>query len=185
MKESRELKYIRQKYFLGRFNAKSIVLNKLRSARNKLRWHLSKELNINAKHIKINQCVNMFCSLYNLKKPKKKKARSWLLELYISGENDIIKREDASFYQTREWKDLRKKTLLHYGNKCMKCGYEHESNCVDHIKPRSKYPELEMDFDNLQVLCCLCNLIKGNRNDKDYRKNVNLLSPDKLIGVPE
>jgi len=40
---------------------------------------------------------------------------------------------------------------------------------VDHIKPRSLFPKLELVFDNMQVLCKKCNLDKGNKNDIDYR----------------
>jgi 5-methylcytosine-specific restriction endonuclease McrA len=40
---------------------------------------------------------------------------------------------------------------------------------IDHIKPRSKYPELELEFDNLQVLCATCNVKKSNIDETDYR----------------
>ena len=40
---------------------------------------------------------------------------------------------------------------------------------VDHIKPRSKYHELELDFNNLQILCEDCNLGKLNINEEDFR----------------
>jgi 5-methylcytosine-specific restriction endonuclease McrA len=40
---------------------------------------------------------------------------------------------------------------------------------VDHIKPRSKYPALELAEDNLQVLCELCNIGKSNTNETDWR----------------
>lgn len=33
---------------------------------------------------------------------------------------------------------------------------------VDHIKPRSTFPQLEMDINNLQILCVDCNM--GNPN---------------------
>ena len=33
---------------------------------------------------------------------------------------------------------------------------------VDHVKPRSKFPELALDLSNLQVLCNLCNVAKSN-----------------------
>ena len=36
---------------------------------------------------------------------------------------------------------------------------------VDHIKPRSKFPELELSLDNTQVLCADCNLGKGAWDD--------------------
>jgi len=34
---------------------------------------------------------------------------------------------------------------------------------VDHIKPKSKYPDLAYDKTNLQVLCEECNIGKGAR----------------------
>ena len=40
---------------------------------------------------------------------------------------------------------------------------------VDHIKPRSKYPELELDINNLQVLCEDCNIGKSNIDETDWR----------------
>jgi len=40
---------------------------------------------------------------------------------------------------------------------------------VDHIRPRSKSPSLELDPDNLQVLCKACNLGKSNLDDTDFR----------------
>jgi 5-methylcytosine-specific restriction endonuclease McrA len=40
---------------------------------------------------------------------------------------------------------------------------------VDHILPRSKFPELELDIDNLQVLCEECNLAKSNIDTTDWR----------------
>lgn len=36
---------------------------------------------------------------------------------------------------------------------------------IDHIKPISKYPELHLDLNNLQVTCPDCNVRKSN-NDK-------------------
>ncbi|MFK8185415.1 MAG: HNH endonuclease [Phormidesmis sp.] len=32
---------------------------------------------------------------------------------------------------------------------------------IDHIKPISRYPNLALDPDNLQILCADCNLTKG------------------------
>ena len=50
----------------------------------------------------------------------------------------------------------------------MCCGSKEHIN-VDHIKPRSSYPELSLEFDNLQVLCAGCNLEKGGEGETDYR----------------
>lgn len=75
----------------------------------------------------------------------------------------------VSFYESRQWKALRYRTIKLYGAKCQACnagGLMH----VDHIKPRSKYPELELRLDNLQVLCADCNLGKGAWDETDWRK---------------
>lgn len=43
---------------------------------------------------------------------------------------------------------------------------------VDHIKPRSKYPHLAYDVNNLQVLCQDCNFGKSNHDETDWRREV-------------
>jgi 5-methylcytosine-specific restriction endonuclease McrA len=53
----------------------------------------------------------------------------------------------------------------------MKCGETKGEFHIDHIKPRSKFIELELCIDNLQVLCKSCNLEKSNKNEIDYRPN--------------
>lgn len=73
------------------------------------------------------------------------------------------------FYLSKEWLRLRKRILKKYGRICMKCGQEEGVIQIDHIKPRSKYPELELVFDNMQVLCMPCNMKKSNKNENDYR----------------
>jgi 5-methylcytosine-specific restriction endonuclease McrA len=50
----------------------------------------------------------------------------------------------------------------------MLCGAT-ERIVVDHIKPRRKFPELELDLDNLQVLCNDCNMGKSNDDYTDFR----------------
>ncbi len=77
----------------------------------------------------------------------------------------------SEFYRTPEWETLRKKTLKIYGCICMKCNTKNMVMHVDHIKPRSKYPELALDFNNLQVLCKKCNEDKSNTDETDYRPN--------------
>ena len=75
------------------------------------------------------------------------------------------------FYQSWEWLELRYKVLLKYGPECMSCGSTHRI-VVDHIKPRKKYPGLQLDFDNLQVLCNDCNRGKGQWDETDHRSLV-------------
>jgi len=76
------------------------------------------------------------------------------------------------FYQSDEWKRLRYAVFDRYGNRCMCCGktpWHSVVMHVDHIKPRSKYPELALEIENLQVLCEDCNLGKSNLFETDWR----------------
>ncbi len=81
------------------------------------------------------------------------------------------KNSNVDFYDSDAWRSLRFKVLRKYGYKCMACGARpgiHPLH-VDHIRPRSKYPRLELDPDNLQVLCRDCNLGKSNSSRDDLR----------------
>lgn len=84
---------------------------------------------------------------------------------------------NKDFYRSREWLELRYRVLRVYKAKCMCCGRTpHEHGIivhVDHIKPRSKYPKLELDFDNMQVLCAACNCGKSNIDNTDWRALTN------------
>jgi len=69
----------------------------------------------------------------------------------------------------KRWQNLRRRVFNAYGKVCMKCGSTDELH-VDHIKPKSKYPKLAYDFDNLQVLCKTCNYEKSNKTCDDFRE---------------
>jgi hypothetical protein len=73
------------------------------------------------------------------------------------------------FYKTREWRDVRYKALVKFGKKCQACGETSGYIHVDHILPRSKHPKLELDIENLQVLCEACNIGKSNTDTTDWR----------------
>lgn len=83
---------------------------------------------------------------------------------------------NPDFYNSAEWRKLRARVLEKYECRCMMCGRSPKDHGivvhVDHIKPRSKYPELALEFSNLQILCEDCNMGKGNRYDTDYRPDV-------------
>lgn len=74
-----------------------------------------------------------------------------------------------SFYVSEDWLKLKYKVFKTYGKECMCCGRTEGNMHVDHIKPRSKYPQLSLDFNNLQVLCYDCNIGKGNWDETDWR----------------
>lgn len=78
----------------------------------------------------------------------------------------------AGFYYTDEWRNVRYVALQKAAGRCQCCGRRPTKDSplhVDHIKPRSKFPDLALDPENLQVLCKPCNLGKGNRDQTDWR----------------
>ena len=87
--------------------------------------------------------------------------------------NRLKKLYGDTFYTTPEWIALKTATVKRYGAVCMKCGAIPRPPGllihVDHIKPRSRFPELELDPENLQILCGPCNEEKSNVHFTDYR----------------
>lgn len=76
------------------------------------------------------------------------------------------------FYKSKKWKELRYIALSNSEGRCNLCGASAKDGVtlhVDHIKPRSKFPELAYDLDNLQVACEFCNMGKSNYDSKDWR----------------
>lgn len=74
-----------------------------------------------------------------------------------------------TFFLSKRWKSLRYKVIKKNGGVCQACKTPSKAIHVDHIKPRSKFPNLEWDPDNLQVLCAECNIGKGNHDFTDWR----------------
>ncbi len=84
------------------------------------------------------------------------------------------------FYASWEWKRARYEALAIHGHRCQCCGWQpgdtaHGHLVVDHVKPRRKFPELELDVGNLQVLCNDCNMGKGSAFSDDFREVDNWL----------
>ena len=73
----------------------------------------------------------------------------------------VHRKKSAYFYYSQEWLQLRFQVLKNSDGKCALCG-SNERLEVDHIKPRSSHPKLELEIKNLQVLCHRCN--KGKTN---------------------
>lgn len=102
---------------------------------------------------------------------------------YVATKEELNKRKKSkskrrnrtSFHKSDEWLKLRYEVLKKYGRKCMLCGTEKGEMNVDHIKPRSKYPNLVFEFNNLQVLCRDCNVGKSDRDDTDFRSHEDIL----------
>jgi len=63
---------------------------------------------------------------------------------------------------------------------CQECGRRIRNDydlTVDHIKPRSKFPEFSLDNSNLQVLCRRCNSAKAATYDESS------MTPEKSKGL--
>lgn len=76
------------------------------------------------------------------------------------------------FYLSRQWLDLRYRVLRASNGCCALCKNRPTPDNpvhVDHIKPRSKHPDLALDITNLQVLCKSCNFGKSNTDETDWR----------------
>lgn len=85
---------------------------------------------------------------------------------------ESVRTASADFLESFAWKQLRRQVLQKYGHSCMCCGRSPSNPKlihIDHIKPRNRFPELALHFDNLQVLCAQCNKAKGNKHATDYR----------------
>jgi len=112
-------------------------------------------------------------NINNLQENYNKKLKPSKSDLKQNKEN-YKSRQD--FYISREWRSLRYEALRNSDGCCQCCGVKAGKGIVlhvDHIKPRSKYPDLELSLDNLQVLCEDCNLGKSNKWDDDWRTASN------------
>lgn len=85
---------------------------------------------------------------------------------------DEWERQTVKFYKSQAWKEARYDVLRRDGGSCACCGARASDGVqvhVDHIKPRSRYPELQLDTENMQVLCEDCNFGKSNYYNDDWR----------------
>jgi 5-methylcytosine-specific restriction endonuclease McrA len=90
----------------------------------------------------------------------------WFLNRHEQQAKTIRKIDrSAPFYQSGAWRKLRFAVLAERGGACQLCGAKGSDGArlhVDHIKPRSKFPDLCLDPTNMQVLCEDCNLGKAD-----------------------
>jgi len=77
--------------------------------------------------------------------------------------------QDPNFYRSPEWRALRVRVFAAWGRDCLICGKNIEPMTIDHVYPRSKFPELELEFTNCQPACSPCNRKKSNTDFTDYR----------------
>lgn len=96
----------------------------------------------------------------------------------------------GGFYNSPQWRELRYKAFKKYGRKCACCGATAKDTRLhaDHIKPRSNYPELQLELSNLQILCEDCNLGKSNTDEISWEHidaEKNMVMRDLLDDIRE
>jgi len=102
--------------------------------------------------------------LYKSRKERAERIAGRIAELAEQRRKAI--EEALRFYQSPEWSAARKLKIKEDGPFCKECRKHIKDDIditVDHIRPRSKFPELALDRTNLRVLCRSCNSKKGAR----------------------
>lgn len=137
------------------------------------------------KGVKLEQKLAFVIGLHGMEIPTTRPARIALVVSLIgcgaerektknSKRAPTHKGNSKAFYASWEWKQVRYEAFMLHGRRCMCCGWAPADGgsghlCVDHIKPRSKFPELELELSNTQVLCNSCNMGKSNVYEDDFR----------------
>lgn len=60
------------------------------------------------------------------------------------------------FYNSKEWKTVRTEAFIRDNYTCVDCGQVGHQLEANHIKPRSRFPELALVLDNIETLCKKC-----------------------------
>lgn len=129
-------------------------------------------------------CLSRYKEWHNTDSRKLQKKRDRIFQKRSKNEKKALRRArikglkknrkklvipEHPFYGSKKWHELRYKVIKLYGRVCMACGSKEGHMHVDHIKPRSRYPELELELSNLQILCRPCNMGKGAWDETDWR----------------
>jgi len=106
------------------------------------------------------------------RREREERIKSKIIEL--ADERKKKQEEEQLFYSSPEWDMIRKQVIKQKGRVCAECGCRIMKSIditVDHIRPRSKYPDLALKIENLRVLCRSCNSKKGAREFEEYLLN--------------
>lgn len=116
---------------------------------------------------------DIFEEFFRINHPGKSTKEHFELRGFVYDESIDAKRTKTNFYKSDEWRSLRYRVLKCHHGCCDLCGRSRAKHGVilhvDHIKPRSLFPELELEITNMQVLCEECNLGKSNKDETDWR----------------
>jgi 5-methylcytosine-specific restriction endonuclease McrA len=102
-----------------------------------------------------------------LARPRNEREEKIKSRVRVLAEERKKKIEEAQlFYSSPEWVKLREQVIKEEGRVCAQCGRKIKNDndvTVDHIRPRTKYPQLALSRENLRVLCRQCNSRKKDR----------------------
>ena len=97
--------------------------------------------------------------------------------------DSAIKGKKDTFYSDEPWRTLRNIKMIEYGAHCQRCILKFHRITTTHLEghhiiPRSKRPDLELDPDNIVILCKRCNLQLGDSGiidwDRTKEKRTNM-----------
>jgi len=156
---------------VGEKHRKQKLIGIMLSSFNQVKHNLSKDRMV-LSGLKKKEIIRLFCEKHSIEDypASKKGINRWLIEMYLDEGFELLTSADLRNYTLSDWRNLKNRVYEKYGRICMKCG-DIEDMTIDHIKPYSIYPELSLEFDNMQVLCRSCNSKKGNRKIVDYRSH--------------
>src|SRR5690606_30267844 len=90
-----------------------------------------------------------------------------------NAEKTIALGRSKNFFKSQHWRHIRLQALSKNDGSCEACGKRVADGAqlhVDHILPRSIYPEFALTLNNLQILCKECNFGKGNVNTTNFKR---------------
>lgn len=100
--------------------------------------------------------------------PQKRDRAIEQLTIKLAQERAETYEDRQRFYSSPEWRTLREQVIREEGQVCGNCGRRIRREVdltVDHIRPRSRFPDLALARDNLRALCRRCNSRKVDRLD--------------------
>jgi 5-methylcytosine-specific restriction endonuclease McrA len=116
---------------------------------------------------KLNKDASTYCQIHSIPYHRKnlKSIINDIVIDYATIKNIKIKDSDVKkgkHINGVQWAELRSKLFTENKNECACCG-SIDFLQADHIYPVSIYPEYQLCYWNLQILCRTCNVQKGNR----------------------
>lgn len=156
----------------------------MKGGRRSALMRLCRSLYATGKHDPNIKTVKGMVSILANRQMGQRAAWIWLLDQHESGVRAPLPKKvlgkaqpafvaSKSFYGSDSWRAIRFEALKAGNGCCTLCGRSNRLHGVvlhvDHIKPKSHYPELALELSNLQILCEDCNLGKSNRDDTDWR----------------